>query len=525
MILYQALSSYQILECILHRRFFYPEEKAVLLLGTYIKERMPDYGRIRELGFFDEIFLFRYGGYQGGEEQIAKDVEEELSKTLPYQLSEFERILIAGIHTYLQVYLIRKQITFEMFEDGSGALSRPEVLAEIHQKSAPGRYRILEKYGLYDHSQPLITRKYADFAAQREGFQDEKAVDFSIKEYLGRLESGEKEKLRSLFHVPSLGTLSRSVLLLTQQFANLGQLSFDEQVLIYQNLFDYFLEEEQVLIKPHPDDILYYHRLFSKAAVLREPFPSELLPLAFERLPQTVATISSTGVNQIRGDFQEALCFNALYEKSFHANHRYALGLALMEGLQVTKIAQAGCNEVQLRNFAKRCKGEMEILDVGEDPKDDAKLEGSVLFWDDWSQKEAPFWMADQGKVRGILFLNSNRCFQMYDLKDGIRRAKERFFDLIPVKVVKRKAASDWISLCADYRDTEEEDILYFYSREERMRKMAAEFEYQKTLPRTGAEISIERMGEDEIRIRMLEGILEATEQRLLEYIRKEEER
>ena len=103
--------------------------------------------------------MFRYGGYQGGEEQIVKDVEEELSKTLPYRLSEFERILIAGIHTYLQVYLIRKQISFEMFEDGSGALSRPEVLAEIHQKSAPGRYRILEKYGLYDHNQPLITKK------------------------------------------------------------------------------------------------------------------------------------------------------------------------------------------------------------------------------------------------------------------------------------------------------------------------------------------------------------------------------
>ena len=58
-----------------------------------------------------------------------------------------------------------------------------------------------------------------------------------------------------------------------------------------------------------------------------------------------------------------------------------------------------------------------------------------------------------------------------------------------------------------------------------RGRHFVAEFEYQKTLPRTGAEISIERMGDDEIRIRMLEGILEATEQRLLEYIRKEEER
>ena len=167
----------------------------------------------------------------------------------------------------------------------------------------------------------------------------------------------------------------------------------------------------------------------------------------------------------------------------------------------------------------------MEILDIGEDPKEDAQLEGSVLFWDDWSQKEAPFWMADQGKVRGILFLNSNRCFQMYDLKDGIGRAKERFFDLIPVKVGEKEGSFRLDQSLRRLPDAEEEGILYFYSREERMRKMAAEFEYQKTLPRTGSEISIERMGEDEIRIRMLEGILEATEQRLLEYIRKEEER
>ena len=62
MILYQALSSYQILECMLHRYFFYPNEHAVLLLGTYITERMPDYLSLHTQGFFDEICLFQFGG-------------------------------------------------------------------------------------------------------------------------------------------------------------------------------------------------------------------------------------------------------------------------------------------------------------------------------------------------------------------------------------------------------------------------------------------------------------------------------
>ena len=34
MILYQALSSYQILECIVHRQVYYREEKCILTLGT-----------------------------------------------------------------------------------------------------------------------------------------------------------------------------------------------------------------------------------------------------------------------------------------------------------------------------------------------------------------------------------------------------------------------------------------------------------------------------------------------------------
>src|SRR5699024_8957735 len=103
MILYQALSSYQILECIIHRQVFYRDKQAVLLLGNYINERMPWYQELESRGFFDQIFLFRFGGYKGTEEEILGQIEKEYQKTIPYAPEEFEKLLIAGIHTYLQV--------------------------------------------------------------------------------------------------------------------------------------------------------------------------------------------------------------------------------------------------------------------------------------------------------------------------------------------------------------------------------------------------------------------------------------
>ena len=72
MILYQALSSYQILECIVHRQVYYREEKCILILGTYITERMPRYRELETKKLFDEVYLFRFGGYRGSEEEIIR---------------------------------------------------------------------------------------------------------------------------------------------------------------------------------------------------------------------------------------------------------------------------------------------------------------------------------------------------------------------------------------------------------------------------------------------------------------------
>ena len=53
---------------------------------------------------------------------------------------------------------------------------------------------------------------------------------------------------------------------------------------------------------------------------------------------------------------------------------------------------------------------------------------------------------------------------------------------------------------------------------------MAAEFWEEIKLPYLEEEIVIEKLNDDQMKIRMLEGILEATQKRLLEYIRREKE-
>lgn len=270
MILYQALSSYQILECIVHRQVYYREEKCILILGTYITERMPRYRELETKKLFDEVYLFRFGGYRGSGEEIIRETGEELRRTLPYDIRSFEKILAAGIHTYLQAYLISEGIPFEMFEDGSGALSRPWILAEIHRKSAPDRYSLIEQYGLYDHRSPLITKKYCDMKAQEPDFRDERAADFQVMEQFRELPERLQEEIRNVFDVPRLQASPDAVLLLTQQFAGPWSAvpGWSDQHLP-PSLGHYYLREREVLIKPHPDDILYYGLLFPESEIIR----------------------------------------------------------------------------------------------------------------------------------------------------------------------------------------------------------------------------------------------------------------
>ena len=270
MVVYQALSAYQIRECIEHKEEYHLGEEAVLILGTYIVEKYSNYKQIETYGFFDKVYLFEFGNISGTEEQIVVTVQNRLKELLPFELSEVDKIYIAGIHTYLGVYLIKNNIKFSMFEDGSGALSRPWILADITKKSNSDRYQIINKYGLYNHTSDLIVEKWCNVKSQLADFQDQKEKNYDVVEGFKKLSTEKKERLLSFFGIyDKIEVKKNSVLLLTQQFSNLGQLSFEEHIRIYQSLFDFYLSQnDEIVMKLHPDDIMYYEKLFDNINIV-----------------------------------------------------------------------------------------------------------------------------------------------------------------------------------------------------------------------------------------------------------------
>lgn len=83
-VLYHAVSSYQLLEVILHRRLVHPAQKAVLLLPDFITEKYPQVDRLVSDGWFDDVRLFPYTQIPHREEKaVIQDVTRFARLCLP----------------------------------------------------------------------------------------------------------------------------------------------------------------------------------------------------------------------------------------------------------------------------------------------------------------------------------------------------------------------------------------------------------------------------------------------------------
>lgn len=509
MIVYQALSTYQILECIEHRKCFHGNEDAVLILGTYIVEKFPHYRKIVEYKFFDDVYLFNFGGVYPDKDRVIETMESRLKETIPFELSQTEKIYIAGIHTYLSVYLIEKKIRFSMFEDGSGALSRPWVLAEITQKSAPEKYKLINEYGLYDHTSELIDEKWCNQKTQLEGFRDEKIKHFDIVDGFQKLEEDDKQHILDFFNVSKkISVPEDCTLVLTQQFSNLGQLSFEEHIKIYQYLFDFYLnsKNENIVLKLHPDDILYYKKLFPGVRVVREMFPSELLPYVFEQIPYKIATISSTGIHLIRDKFEEHLEFNPLYEKTFVNDPLYYATVGLLKDMGATYIDCSGMNQVQFDNMLQ-CNIDHEIYASIRKADDRTR---TILVIDDHEESimtEIPHDIYD-----AVVYLNSLRKYKMFNLE-----RKEVFKDLMPLEISLNPIETD---------DNEQKNsfVIWVHPLKDEVKEMLENYEVEKELKSTRVTLNVRSFSKEELEIMRLKGLLEATERRLSDYISREKE-
>ncbi len=304
LILYHAISSYQLLEVTLHRMRFHAGDYAVLLLPDFIIHKYPQYRLLQANRFFDEVYLFPYLRIpHGSEAQVLADTSRYYCQTVPYEITTFSKIYVAGAHFYFSLYLIQNHIPFTFFEDAAGMLSRPGVLYQALAVGFPLHAGLARKYGLFTGQNSCVREIICLKKAQTAEAPGPVLLNFSVEEALEALVPRVRRRLIRFFLRRPVRTEAEAILL-TQHFAGLGIMREEEQKQLYIRLRDEVLRGVRLAIKPHPDDTLDYREIFPHAQLIRAVFPAELLPYVFRKnSPACIYTFDSTGCANLSGHF------------------------------------------------------------------------------------------------------------------------------------------------------------------------------------------------------------------------------
>ncbi len=520
MVLYHAISSYQILEAMIHRKLYHPEEKAFLVLPDFVVNKLPQYQQLKKMGFFDELSLFPYRQIRHDAKTLMQQVEDAYEKNIPYPITAFHTVYLAAAHFYFSLYLLMKEIPFHYFEDGCGILSRPEISFDLVNSHTPFQAEWAQEHGLFDGMNPLIQTRICNLDAQTAEIPGDRqnVVHFDVAYALEGLPETFREKIITFFGAPEgLDAGENSMLVMTQQLANLGRISIQEQMLLYQMTLDYYAQGYRLVFKPHPDDVLYYDRLFPGSLVIREKFPAELLPYLLKTRPKAALVQYSSALAGVRKCFPINIFCGYGIEDHFWKLHLYDAGLRLAGKLGIKKIVGLGLFAPQIENllqygglsdfglevcFAQKfAPSEADGFYLIDDP---GGLEG-------FSYEKMEEWLSAAPEKAVFLFLNTQQDYLFYqpDHPDWADNT-------IPLPIRMQRQED-----CLFKRQGE---ALWLLTKDKDFQNAARRVTMEKELPYTGMTWEIGPMDDVALKIAVLEGEIAAMEHRLKHYIQENRE-
>lgn len=511
--LHHIVTSFHLLQVIVDVKRNQHEKHFLFCYNMLLKDTT--IGKIEYL--FEKIYIFNFNRKYDNSNYHENCIELEKTLGENFSLRNFDKIDIYGAQYFFSQYVIKNKINFIFHEEGTGLLSEVVILENIVKELDPSQWKYAKAHGMFDGEHELVSKIICNMTAQEDGYSNDKAEHFDVVEALIRFDSKTQKEIMNIFTdtqiVPSFDS---DVVFLTQHFTGLKILSFEEQVSIYQVVFDYFYAEKKVLIKPHPEDVMYYRKLFPDYPVIRERFPSEFLPLIFDQKPKEIATITSTGIRGLSTHFEEQTDFDTAFEKNFSSTHKYYVALAMLCP-SANKLCYSGCNPKLVKNLSYHSDLEFSSSLVISCPQTIEILENCVYLIDDYDfekRQDLINLMKSLPESSSILFLNSDKNYSFYAYEE-----KHLWNFILPIVIQKKRLKEvENYHCCKD-------DIFYLYSKNEEVRKMANEFSCEKNLEHSGISLHIEELTGDKLKIKALEGILAATEKRLLHYISLVEEK
>ncbi len=524
--IYYALTTYHVLCCVLHRLSFLPkEDESVLVLSDIHRNSVAFLNRYQESGIFSRIVLLPESRVMA----TAKYLERKkmptgfIYKKCCQELGELlkkDNVSLAGQdltlcpdHFPFGWYVRRHRYPYHCMEEGCGVLSdRAFALSNMQRNKTQAK--LFTRLGCFGDNDCAI-ELLGDRDHQQPGYNDPRLTDFSVAKLLKALPPDTLQKVLAFFGVEETFSLPpHSVLLLTQHLTNLGLMPLPDQHRFYTLFADLLLPKGPLIIKPHPDDIAgTYHAAFrTPVRVLPFAMPSELLPYCVKGTFSLAAAAYSTSVRTLSNVAENTLCFDNRILKNWRYLPQYAAAARFLKAAGISHAVTDGDEGVL--SHVCRLQGANTTIAREENLAGDSTLPGNstqlgdVVIFSDLNETRTPKQTAEflrRYPVRCAIFLQETEQHAYFD---GENQDIFPYVRPIPLQI------------------GDEQKVITVVSKEDILMKTAENLIDTIELPHTGLTIELQGIARAERdKIRVLEGVLAATEKRLNDYIAEDKAR
>ena len=341
MILYHVNTMYQLLYVICHRLTIHPEEECCLFVTEYLQPKVQLCAlaeRMTENGWFSFVKIipearFKLSRRRALDEsssepeihQVIENICNAFERWLDFDLRSCKQRYVGSDQWSLGVYLLRNRIPYVYIEDASGMLSQQERYLNIIKKINLTNYIICNRLNGAGRSS-MVTGFLCDLKKQQDGFDEPRAVDFSVYDAISGMDAGMRDSLLDFYGVRPIRMRPdrTNCLFLTQYLTTLAVSELEIQEQITTLLADYIADGCHILVKPHPrDKWLDYQRVLPGCEIIPREINAELLPFAFDAPPDLALTISSTSIGGLCSFVEEIYEFGTGTESGYEQLHLY----------------------------------------------------------------------------------------------------------------------------------------------------------------------------------------------------------
>lgn len=384
MILYYGVTQYHFLCFLVDKLLRHKTEVADLLIPARINFSEYLVDSLKRLKIFRNVI--QYQEYFPKEGQTIDKITEEtfrLVESYPINLDEYREINVACDHYSFGVYLNINKIKYNFWEDGRGRLCTDNILLEHLKKINISRFNLIKKFNLLGHSE-CVVKRFGDLNSieyiNSEG-KDNRDVNFSLIAGLKELDNRWIEKICFAFNLDTniVDSINRentkSTILITQHYLNLGILTRKSQIDLYLAIVDYFAIGN-LYIKIHPSDIQIPYLNYFKEAKIISPFcPSELISiLCNENVFSRAISVSSTSIDVFRNCSKEVIVFDQQLEKDIYKIDKYYVLSEFIKANRTGEVSAIGLNLRLFNNF-----GNIEIKSLAQDIETLIYIKGDIL--------------------------------------------------------------------------------------------------------------------------------------------------